>query len=97
MKDGENLEKEIYEIVSSINKLAQQAKIHYSKEAEEIIIEKSLDRKRIEGLLDNFLGFCFENEILKIFKKLLNYYLYIDEKASLEYIKAYREMWEEEL
>ncbi len=97
MKDGENLEKEIYEIVSSINKLTQQARIHFSKEAEEIIAEKSIDKKRIEGLLDNLLGFCFENEILKIFKKLLNYYLYIDEKVSLEYIKAYREMWEEEL
>jgi hypothetical protein len=86
---------DIHEIVSSINKLAQQVKIQYSKEVEEIIIEKSLDTKRIEGLLDSLLDFCFEDEILKIFKKLLKYYFYIDEKASLYYIKAYREMWEE--
>jgi hypothetical protein len=49
----------------------------------------------IEHCLDGMLGFCFDDEMLLLYKKLCRYYFDIDQEAMVFYINSYREMWDE--
>lgn len=46
-------------------------------------------------VLDDLLSFCFDEKILKMFKKLLRYYYSIDREATASYVNAYREIYGE--
>ena len=76
--------------------LAHQAEQQYSFEVEAILQEKYRDSRRIECLLDGMLDFCFDDEMLRLYKKLCRYYYKIDSVATVSYVYAYREMWDEE-
>ena len=76
--------------------LAHQAEQQYSFEVEAILQEKYPDSQRIEYLLDRMLDFCFDDEILRLYKKLCRYYYKIDPVATASYVYTYREMWDEE-
>ncbi|MDO9516560.1 MAG: hypothetical protein Q7J10_00775 [Methanosarcinaceae archaeon] len=76
--------------------IAHQAEQQYSSEVEAIIQEKDRDPQRIEHLLDGMLDFCFDDEMLHLYKKLCRYYYKIDPVATASYVYAYREMWDEE-
>jgi len=39
------------------------------------------------------LGFCWDKNMLKLYKKLCRYYYGIDEHAAASYVYAYKEMW----
>ena len=67
----------------------------YVKEFNEIIQIKYCDKHRIEKLLDALLDFCFDEEVLNLYKKLCRYYYQIDAVAAAEYVYAYRDMWDE--
>lgn len=76
--------------------LARQAEQLYSVEVEAILRDKCRDPQRIERLLDGILDFCFDDEMLRLFKKLCRYYFKIDQEATVSYVHTYREMWDEE-
>ncbi len=42
------------------------------------------------------LDFCFDDEMLALYKKLCRYYFDIDPAATVSYVSFYREMWENE-
>jgi hypothetical protein len=42
------------------------------------------------------LNFCFDDGMLVLYKKLCRYYFDIDPKATVSYVHAYREMWDEQ-
>jgi len=42
------------------------------------------------------LDFCFDYDVLELYKRLCRYYLAIDPAAMASYVRAYRELWEEE-
>ncbi len=42
------------------------------------------------------LGFCFDEDMLLLFKKLCRHYFRIDPAATADYVHTYREMWDEE-
>ncbi|MBN1106451.1 MAG: hypothetical protein JXL84_23810, partial [Deltaproteobacteria bacterium] len=46
-----------------------------------------------ERCLDGMLDFCFDDEMLVLYKKLYRYYLNIDPEATASYVHFYREMW----
>lgn len=71
MKKVNIFEKDIVNIVSSIRELTKHAQIQYNYDVEAIINDESIERKRIETLLDSLLDFCFDEEVVKIYKKLL--------------------------
>ena len=83
-------------IAKSMQGLARQAEIQYSIEVEDIIESKDRDPNRIQHLLDYILGFCFDDRMLVLYKKLCRYYFFIDPEATVFYINSYREMWDEE-
>jgi hypothetical protein len=76
--------------------LTQQAVKQYAVEVEAIIRERSQDAKRIEWCLSYMLDFCFDDEMLLLYKKLCRYYYSIDPVATVSYINSYREMWDEQ-
>jgi len=45
-------------------------------------------------LLDGILDFCFDADMLLLYKKLCRYYFNIDPVATVSYINFYREMWD---
>ncbi|MBU3966120.1 MAG: hypothetical protein KKG76_01920 [Euryarchaeota archaeon] len=76
--------------------LARQAEQLYSVEVDSIMRDKCRDPQRIERLLDGILDFCFDDEMLRLFKKLCRYYFKIDQEATVSYVHTYREMWDED-
>jgi hypothetical protein len=86
---------EISEIENKFKKLTNKAQFYYSNEVESIINYRVEDKRRIEALLDLILDFCFDKDILLIYKKLVRYYYGIDEDAAISYINAYRELYDE--
>jgi hypothetical protein len=76
--------------------LARQAEQLYSVEVEAILRDKCRDPQHIERLLDGILDFCFDDGMLRLFKKFCRYYFKIDQEATVSYVHTYREMWDEQ-
>ena len=93
----DNLIQQISELAKHSQKLALQAVKQYSDEVEDILKKQSRDSKRIERYLDGMLDFCFDDNMLFLYKKLCRYYYDIDPEATISYIYIYREMWDEQV
>ena len=77
-------------------RLARDATRLYAAEVDAILRTSDRDRRRIEQLLDGMLGFCFDEGMLLLFKKLCRHYFRIDPAATADYVHTCREMWDEE-
>ena len=86
----------IGELAAAQQQLARQAEQQYSFEVDFILREQCREPQRIECLLDGMLDFCFDDEMLRLYKKLCRYYFKIDPVATASYVYAYREMWDDE-
>jgi hypothetical protein len=42
------------------------------------------------------LSFCFDEQMLLLYKKLCRYYWDLNPQATADYVNYYREMWDEE-
>lgn len=82
-------------LAAAQQQLARQAEQLYSVEVDSILRDKCRDPQHIERLLDGMIGFCFDDGILRLFKKLCRYYFKIDSVATASYVHTYREMWDE--
>jgi hypothetical protein len=78
------------------NELARQAFELYRPEVEQLISSQTTDEHQIQLMLDYLLDFCFDSQMLLLFKKLCRYYWDINPQATADYINSYREMWDEE-
>ena len=87
---------EIKELAKGINLLAKQAVPLYSGLVDDIISSQSVDQNHIEHTLDWMLDFCFDADMLLLYKKLCRYYYYINPQATVDYVNFYREMWDSE-
>ncbi|MBI4763064.1 MAG: hypothetical protein HY787_00460 [Deltaproteobacteria bacterium] len=87
----------IGEHVEARKLLARQAEQQYAFEVEAILKAQSRDPQRIEHLLDGMLDFCFDPQMLFLYKKLCRYYFKIDPEATASYVHAYRDMWDEKV
>jgi len=85
---------EIKDMIVVQQNLARQALSEYSVLVENIIVSKTTDQNRIEHTLDGILDFCFDADMLVLFKKLCRYYFTINPQATAFYINTYREMWD---
>lgn len=82
-------------LADKMKDLAKQAVKQYSPEVAAIIKTQDHDVQHIEMCLDYMLDFCFDNEMLTLYKKLCRHYYYINQTAAVSYVNAYREMWDE--
>lgn len=91
----DDLVQTISKLALAQQQLARQAEQLYSVEVDSILRDQCRDPQRIERLLDGMLDFCFDDEMLRLFKKLCRYYFKIDQGATVYYVRTYREMWDE--
>jgi hypothetical protein len=91
----DKLDQNIGELTRRMRELAREAAPLYSVEVEAILNVRSRDSRRIERCLDGMLGFCFDDDMLLLYRKLCRYYFAIDPEATVSYVQAYREMWDE--
>lgn len=92
----DNLIQNIGEMMNSVNQLAKQAHTQYALEVDTILKTQCNDTQHIQHLLDGSFDFCFDEEVLRLFKRLCHYYYAIDPEATASYVNAYREMWDKE-
>ncbi len=92
----DDLVQSIGEIAQAGLRLARQAEKQYTPEVEDILRTCCRDSHRIEHLLDAMLDFGFDAAMVRLYKKLCRYYFEIDPKATISYVYAYRDMWDEE-
>ncbi|MCG7848706.1 MAG: hypothetical protein MIO93_05950 [ANME-2 cluster archaeon] len=85
----------IEKLAMAQQQLARQAEQQYSVEVDSILRDKCHEPQRIERLLDGMLDFCFDDEMLRLYKRLCRYYFKMDPVATTSYVYAYREMWDE--
>lgn len=86
----------ITQLAKNIQSLARTAVTAYEREFEEIIGSRCREKCRIERALDGMLDFCFDKNMLEMYRKLCRYYYDIDRNAAAEYVLAYRDMREPE-
>jgi len=84
------------ELARSQQQLAMQALAAYKPLVESIIENKSTDQEEIKHVLDGLLGFCFDDALLLLYRKLCRYYYGLDPSATADYVNLYREMWDED-
>ena len=85
----------IGELAGAHQQLTHQARQQYSFEVDTILRDQCREPRRIECLLDGMLDFCFDDDMLRLYKKLCRYYFKMDPVATTSYVYAYREMWDE--
>jgi hypothetical protein len=90
------MNKEIIKIIESRNQLAQQACEEYAPLVDTIIVSQTKDVNYISYTMDFMLDFCFDHQMLQLYRKLCRYLYDIDIETTAYYINAYREMWDEE-
>jgi hypothetical protein len=93
--DKKDLVNRIGELIKIRRVLSRNAAKQYSLEVDAILQAQSRDTSRIERCLDGMLDFCFDDKVLALYKKLCRYYFDINPKATVFYVNAYREMWDE--
>jgi hypothetical protein len=88
--------KRVGKVAEGAQGLARIAVQQYSAEVEAILKAQSCDSRRIERCLDGMLDFCFDDEVLVLYKKLCRYYFDIDPEATGSYVNIYREMGDQQ-
>ena len=81
-------------LVESHKQITKRALIEYTPLVKDIISNKVTNQNQIERTLDGILDFCFDADMLLLFKELCRYYLYINPAATEFYINSYRELWD---
>jgi hypothetical protein len=92
----EDLFRSISEIAKNLRGLQELGVAQYTPVVERIVSTRSRDAHHIEHTLDGILDFACHPDGLALFKSLCRYYYTIDPAATADYVRYYREMWEEE-
>ena len=99
MTDDQEYER-VYQVIMQLaekqSQLARMARAQYEPMVDAIIRKKVTDEKQITSVLDGVLSFCFDDEMLVIFKRLCRYYYPLAPETVAFYVRTYRDMWEED-
>ena len=96
MSDFDVLVESIDSIAERMPNLQRQAAQQYKTVVDDILHSGCRDAKQIEQTLDGLLDFCGHEAVLQLYKRLCRHYWDIDPAATADYIKAYREHWDNE-
>ena len=89
------INKDFIAAARKVSKLAAQAVSGYLPAVNAVIASGCKDKRRIERLLDFMLDFCWDKQMLELYKRLCRYYYKIDPHAAAGYVIAYRDMWDD--
>ena len=76
--------------------LAKEAVLHYQPLVAQYIAENCTDSNKIGYTLDFMLDFCFDEQMLALYRKLCQHLYSFDHESAIDYVAAYRERWDEE-
>jgi len=94
MNDYDALFQSVSTIAKEMQGLQTLAVTQYTPVVEAIIVSRSRDVRHIEHTLDGLLDFACHPAGHQLFKTLCRHYYHIDPSATVDYINAYREMWD---
>ena len=83
----------IEELAASISGLARRAVKEYAPLVHAIVCECSHDVRHTEQGLDGLLDFCFDPEVVVLYKRLCRHYYAVNPTSAIWYANAYRQMW----
>lgn len=86
----------ISNLIESRSHIAKQAFEIYEPLVNNIIASQNKDVNHISITLDYVLSFCFDEQMLLLYRRLCRYLFDIDQESTAFYINAYSEMWDEE-
>lgn len=86
----------IASLAAQVNKLQRQMAQTARPDVERLIRTRSNDAQEIEHTLDRLLDCACMPEGLVLFKALCRHYHAIDPSAAVNYVNAYRELWEKD-
>lgn len=89
------IDKELMELVESIQQLYKQAFMFYSPIVKELCNRNDVSQKELEYELDGMLSFCQSEDVLNLFKMLCRKFYKKYPKIVASYIMAYKELCEE--
>jgi hypothetical protein len=81
-------------VVQELNRLAHMAVHEYEPQVQAAIMADERDPARLEQLLDGMLDFCFDDDILRLYKALCRHYYRFEPAAAVYYVHSYRETWD---
>ena len=76
--------------------LAKQPVLIYEPIVQQYIATNYKDSNQICHTLDFMLSFCFDDEMLPLYRKLCRHLYSFDVESTAFYVDAYREMWDED-
>lgn len=89
------MDERIYQIAEQIVEIHQKA-YEVSLPLVEDVCNRAVLEDELSYLLDYLLDFACDEKMLKLYKMVCRRYLYVYPSCIKFYIKAYREMWEDE-
>ena len=93
--DNKDIIDRIKPIAGQMRKLAKESADIHRPVVAHIIKTSSRDIALIESTLDSLLNCAWDPSILELFKDLCRYLYTFDKGRAVEYIYAYRDMWDE--
>lgn len=96
MSESSSQPDSIFELASQLVSLNQRAVAIYSTIVTDIVDGNSADAHLIESTLDGLLGFAGTDDGLILYKKLCRHYWALDPQATVSYVEAYRDMWDDD-
>lgn len=75
--------------------IVQQVLVSYTPIVRRLINEECKDENEIEHTLDALLDVAFDDDVLLLFRRLCRYYYSVDPEATADYVRIYRDMWDE--
>jgi hypothetical protein len=96
VSDGDVSHGELEALLGQVQQLQLQAARQYQPVVDELLRTGSRDVRQIEHTLDGLLDFCGHAPVLAMYRRLCRHYWDIDPAATADYIKAYRERWDNE-
>lgn len=84
----------IWELAQETQQIVLRVVKEYTPLVDAIVHSGCRDSRHIEYALDGLLDFCFDANVLILYKKLCRYYYGIDPLATASYVQLYREMWD---
>ena len=87
---------QIKQLIESRKQLAEQAREQYEPLVQHLITANNRNSQNIEHTLDGLLDFCFDEQMLLLYRKLCRHLYSFNPEAADYYVNAYREMWDEE-
>ena len=83
-------------VATRLSQLHQQIAQKQEPVVEQLISTQSRDKQKIEQTLDRLLDVACCDAGLKLFRRLCRYYWTINPQVTVDYVDAYREMWDSE-